>query len=155
MLRGGIVVLALRITNGARADIEVLVTDGIHTGTANDAATPGSAAFSGTIGNFDVAITESTGFPAVGSPSTPILDLTSLALTSTLGGTLTLKVTETGFRTITAAQTFLSEITGVYVNSQATMSTYLDAADADFGTGKLLLTGLLDNQSALVLEPAR
>ena len=58
-------VLALGTANGARADIEVLVTDGAHTGTANDTATPGSAAFSGTIGNFDVAIAQGTGFPAV------------------------------------------------------------------------------------------
>jgi len=146
-------VIAVGFTNQARADLEVLVTDGLHTGNANDGGT-GLAAFSGMIGNFNVAITEGAGFPAVGSPSDPILDLTSLDLTSTAGGTLTVKVTETGFTTTPAAVTFLSDITGNYTSSNATMNTYLDKTDADFGTGTLLSSGLLDNQSEAVSLPS-
>jgi hypothetical protein len=146
-------IVALGFSYEARADLEVMVTDGVHTGTANDGGT-GLAAFSGTIGNFNVAITEGAGFPAVGSPSDPILDLTSLDLTSSAGGTLTVEVTETGFTTISSAATFLSDITGIYTNSNATMNTYLDTTDADFGMGTLLSSGLLDNQSDAVSLPS-
>jgi hypothetical protein len=42
---------------------------------------PVSRPFSGKIGNFDAKIEEGIGFPAIGSPSDPILDLTSVDLT--------------------------------------------------------------------------
>lgn len=147
-------VISIGLAHQARADLEVMVTDGIHApGTANDSATPGSASYSGTIGNFDVKITEGTGFPVIGSPSNPILDLTSLDITSAAGGTLTAEVTETGFTSTYAGEIFLSEITGVYVNSSATMNTYLDTTNADFGMGTPLSSGLFDNQSGTVSAP--
>jgi hypothetical protein len=144
---------ALGFSTLARAGLEVKVTDGVTTGTGNDLGTPGFAAFSGIIGNFNVVITEGIGFPAVGSPSQPILDLTTVDLTSDSGGTLTVSVSETDFTTASTALTFLSKITGIYVNSHATMNTYLDTTNALFGTGTLLSTGLLDNQSDLVSLP--
>ncbi len=67
---------------------------------------------------------------------------------------MTVEVTETGFTTISSAATFLSDITGIYTNSNATMNTYLDTTEADFGTGTLLSSDLIDNQSAAVLLPS-
>jgi hypothetical protein len=138
----------------ARADIMVKVTDGVQTGIADDHLTPGLATFSGAIGNFNVSIDLGSGFPDVGSPSQPVLDLTSLDLTTgTAGGVLTVSLTETDFTTTTNPVQFLSSITGNYVNSQAVMNTYFDTTNAHFGTGTLLSSGLLDNQAAVAVEP--
>jgi hypothetical protein len=157
-LRNSVAIAALAIVVGysfqARADILVKATDGINTGTADDHATPGLATFSGTIGNFTVSIDLGTGFPDIGSPSQPVLDLTSLDLTTgTTGGTLTVSLTETDFTTTVNPVQFLSSLTGNYVNSQATLNTYFDTTNAHFGTGTLLSSGLLNNQSAVAIEP--
>jgi PEP-CTERM motif len=138
----------------ARAEIFLTATDGVDTGAANDAVSPGIASFSGTIGNFTTSIDVGTGFPAIGAPADPVLDLTSLDLTTgTAGGTLTVSLTETGFTTTNQSQLFLSDITGVYTNSNATMSTYLDTTDTPFGSGTLLASGLLDNEQSLATVP--
>jgi hypothetical protein len=138
----------------ARAEIFLSVTDGVNTGTTNDSASPGTASYSGTIGNFTTSIDIGAGFPAVGAASDPILDLTSLDLaTGTSGGTLTVSLSETNFTTTTAAKEFLSEISGIYSNSSALMTTYYDTTNTQFGTGSLLSSGLSDNQASLVSEP--
>lgn len=138
----------------ARAEIFLSATDGVNTGTANDLASPGTASYSGAIGNFTTSIDIGAGFPAVGAAADPILDLTSLDLaTGTSGGTLTVSLSETNFTTTTAAKEFLSEISGIYSNSSALMSTYYDTTNTQFGTGSLLSSGLSDNQASLVSEP--
>ncbi len=138
----------------ARAEIFLSATDGINTASANDSLSPGTAFYSGTIGNFTTSIDIGTGFPAIGAPSDPILDLTSLDLTTgTAGGTLTVSLTETGFTATADIKQFLSDITGVYSNSQASMSTYFDTTNTPFGTGTLLASGLLDNQQQVVSVP--
>jgi hypothetical protein len=159
ILRQSLTIAALAVAVGyasqARAEIFLSATDGISTGSANDAASPGLATFSGAIGNFTTSIDAGVGFPAVGSPSQAVLDLTSLDLTTgTVGGTLTVSLTETDFTTTTAAKGFLSSITGIYSNGSAVMSTYFDTTNAPFGTGTLLSSGLLDNQASLVFAPA-
>ena len=146
-----ITVVGLAVTQQALAEIKIRVSDGVHTKTRNDLGTPGFAAFSGKIGYFDAKIEEGIGFPAIGSPSDPILDLTSVDLTSKTGGTLTVSLT--GFSGA-AAEKFLSSLVGIYVNSSAEMSTYLGKNDKPFGKSTLLSTGLFDNQSELVSLPA-
>ncbi|HEV7997594.1 MAG TPA: PEP-CTERM sorting domain-containing protein [Stellaceae bacterium] len=137
----------------ARAEIFLSATDGVNTGATNDSGSPGTASYSGTIGNFTASIDIGAGFPAIGAASDPILDLTSLDLTTgTSGGTLTVSLTETNFTT-TASKEFLSSITGIYSNSSAQMTTYYDTANTQFGTGTLLSSGLSDNQASLVLLP--
>ncbi len=146
--------IAASYTVGARAEIFLSVTDGIHTGLANDSSTPGIVLFNGAVGNFTTSIDAGAGFPAVGSPSDAILDLTSLDLTTgTSGGTLTISLTETGFATTAGIVGFLSSITGNYVGSSAVMNTYFDTSNTPFGTASLLASGLLDNQSFFVNEP--
>jgi hypothetical protein len=157
-LRKSLALAALAVVAGsagqARAEIFLTVSDGVNTGSANDSASPGIASYSGTIGNFTTSIDVGTGYPAIGAQSDPILDLTSLDLTTgTAGGTLTVSLTETGFTTTTDTRQFLSDITGVYSYSNATMSTYFDTSDTPFGTGTLLASGLLDNQQSLVSVP--
>lgn len=141
-------------TLDARAEILLSVTDGVHTGSVNDSFTPGIAQYSGSIGNFVTSIDIGTGFPVVGSLLHPMLDLTSLDLTTgTSGGTLTVSLTETGFTSTTAITGFVSSITGIYGNSHAAMSTYFDTTNTPFGKGTPFAIGLADNQSALVFEP--
>ncbi len=64
-------VAALAVAAGyafpARAEIFLSVTDGVHTGAANDAGSPGVATFSDAIGNFTASIDAGVGFPAAGS----------------------------------------------------------------------------------------
>jgi hypothetical protein len=141
-------------THEARADIVLKVTDGITTVTADDHLTPGIASFFGAIGNFTVSADIGAGFPGVGSPSNPVLDLTSLDLTTgTAGGTLTVSLTETDFQKTSGIYQFLSSLVGNYLNSTATMAAYLDAGNVHFGTGTLLASGLVDNQAALTSVP--
>jgi hypothetical protein len=147
-----IAVIGLAVTHQALAEIEIRVRDGFHVRTRDDLSTPGFANFSGKIGDFSAKIEEGIGFPAIGASSDPILDLTSVDLTSKAGGTLTVFLTETGLSAATAEE-FLSAITGIYVNSSAVMSTYLDEKDKPFGKATLLSSGLLDNQSDLVSLP--
>ncbi|HTV45821.1 MAG TPA: hypothetical protein VMF05_10925 [Stellaceae bacterium] len=157
-LRTSLTVVALAVAAGyasqARAEIFLTATDGVNTASVNDLATPGIASYSGAIGNFTASIDVGTGYPAVGLLSQPILDLTSLDLTTgTTGGTLTVSLSETGFTSTNEIREFVSDISGVYKNSQATMNTYFDASDIPFGTASLLSAGLLDNQSATVAVP--
>jgi len=149
----GNTVVGLAVTQQALAEIKIRISDGVHTKSHNDLGTPGFAAFSGKIGNFDAKIEEGIGFPTIGSPLDPILDLTLVDLTSKAGGTLTVSLTETGFSGA-AAEKFLSSLAGTYVNSSAEMSTYLGKNDKPFGKSTLLSTGLLDDQSDLVSLPA-
>jgi hypothetical protein len=149
-----VLTIAAGFASQARAEIFLSATDGVNTGAANDSGSPGTASYSGTIGNFTASIDIGAGFPAIGAASDPILDLTSLDLTTgTSGGTLTVSLTETNFTTTTAAKEFLSSITGIYSNSSAQMTTYYDTANTQFGTGTLLSSGLSDNQASLVLLP--
>ncbi|MGH7116190.1 MAG: PEP-CTERM sorting domain-containing protein [Stellaceae bacterium] len=157
-LRRSLMLAALAVAAGyavqARAEIFLSATDGVNTVSANDALTPGFAKYEGAVGNFTTSIDLGTGFPAIGQLSDPALDLTSLDLTTgTAGGTLTVSLTETGFTTTTDIRQFLSDITGVYTNSNATMNTYFDTTNTAFGTGTLLSSGLLDNQQGLVSVP--
>ena len=78
---------------------------------------------------------------------------TSLNLTSQAGSALTISPIETGFKTARAEE-FLSDITGIFIDSSAVMSTYLGEKDKRFGESTPLAAGLLDNQSASVLLPA-
>jgi hypothetical protein len=154
LLTMAVVAVGVSHVVAARAEIFLSVTDGVHTGTANDSASLGVASFNGPIGNFTTSIDAGAGFPAVGSPADAILDLTSLDLTTgTSGGTLTVLLTETGFATTTVATGFLSSITGNYSSSNAVMDTYFDTSNAPFGTGTLLASGLLDNQSFFTTVP--
>lgn len=142
------------ITYQARADIVLKVTDGVSTVMADDHLTPGIASFFGAIGNFTVSADIGAGFPAVGSPSNPVLDLTSLDLTTgTAGGTLTVSLTQTDFQKTAGIYQLLSSLVGNYVNSTATMAAYLNAGNVHFGTGTLLSSGLADNQAALSSVP--
>jgi hypothetical protein len=147
-----ILAIALGFSYQARANLEIKVTDGVNTQTVDDLGT-GSASYSGILGNFHGSA-QGLGFPAVGSPSDPFLDLSSLDFTTAAGGgTLTVSLTETDFTAIIGPASFRSIITGVYRSSSATMNTYLDTTNVPFGMGTSLSSGLLNNQSDVVLLP--
>jgi hypothetical protein len=68
------------------------------------------------------------------------------------GGALTVSLTETGFGPTTATE-FRSSISGSYSGSNATLSTYFDTLDTQFGTGTELASGLLNNQFVYTSAP--
>ncbi|HEY3910687.1 MAG TPA: hypothetical protein VGM07_12460 [Stellaceae bacterium] len=157
-LRSSLIAAALAAAAGyaaqARAEIFLTASDGVTMVSANDSTSAGTASYNGTIGDFTTSIETGIGFPAIGAPSDPALDLISFdAATGTAGGTLTVSLSETGFTTTTESKLFLSDITGNYSYSNATMSTYFDTTDTPFGTGTLLASGLLDNQESLLSVP--
>jgi hypothetical protein len=150
LLGTAVLAMAMGFSSQAPADILLKATDGVKTVMVDDHATPGVATYSGIIDNFTLSVDVGTGFPAVGAPYYPILDLTSLDLTTgTTGGTLTISLTETDFDTDAAFVDFASSIVGNYLNSSAMMSTYLDTTNAHFGTNTPLSSGLLNNQSGV------
>jgi hypothetical protein len=80
------------------------LSDGIHpTVTITDeglgdlASDPGAILFYGSLGNFGINITAGTTKPAIGSADQPILDISSLNITSSGAGTLIITFSETGF----------------------------------------------------------
>ena len=141
-------------SRAAPAEIFLSLQEGNNTASANDTATPGTALYNGTIGDFTTTISVGLGYPAIGAPNDAILDLTSADLTTgTNGGTLTIKLSETGFTTTAATTEFLSRVTGNYVGANAVMDSYYDPSDAAFGTTDVLAQGLTDNQSATIFAP--
>lgn len=60
-------------------------------------ATDGSVAYIGAVGNWSVNITSAVTYPALGSTSAPVLDLNSLNITSTGGGTLQVSASALGY----------------------------------------------------------
>jgi hypothetical protein len=141
-------------STAAPAEILLSLQEGGNTASADDTATPGKALYNGTIGDFTTTINVGLGYPAIGALNDPILDLTSADLTTgTNGGTLTIKLSETGFTTTPAAIEFLSSVKGNYVGANAVMDSYYDPSNAPFGTADVLGQGLTDNQSATVVVP--
>jgi hypothetical protein len=138
----------------ARAEIVLSLSDGSNNVTLNDLGSPGMASFMGAIGNFTFSGDMGTGFPLAGTPDVALIDLSSLDLTSTLGGTLTISLTETGFAAKPGGAWFHSAITGNFFNSQATLNSYLDTGNIAFGTGTLLASNLVDNATGDVFEPS-
>jgi hypothetical protein len=118
--------LSLDAGNGKTA----LVTDNVS-GDLN--STAGVVAYAGTVGNFflNLAIGESK--PALGSASDPQIDLYSVNVTGWSGGTLTMRLTDTGF-TSTGPTNFSIDINGS-MSSGGTLlySAIQDNTNAPFG----------------------
>lgn len=130
----------------------VTVTDG-GAGDANPAA--GAVTFVGSVGNFTINVSTGLTKPAIGSPSFPDMDLNSVN-SSTLGGTLTISFSETGF---TASSVLKSDVGGT-TQGTASFEVYADASNALFGQGTSVASfgpfsgGAFSDQSGGVVAPA-
>ena len=145
VLLGGIAVVALTMgaTVPGHAGLMISLDDGNgHSVTVADQSvgdtnpTVGVVGFSGGLGNFSVNVTTGISKPVIGTAIFPELDLNSVDVTSSAGGTLTLKVTDTDFIGNGTSAYFISQIGGTQSRGgTVTYSTAADCGNTAFGTG--------------------
>ena len=96
----------------------------------------GAATFVGSVGNFFINVTTGLSKPILGSATLPDIDLSSVDVTSALGGTLTLEVTDTDFIGNAGVADFVSAIGGTQGSGGSlSYSTFADCSNSAFGTG--------------------
>jgi hypothetical protein len=126
----------LELDDAATAGTEFSITDN---GPGDSDSTVGLIHFSGATSNFSVNITTGISKPVIGNASRAELDLSSIEVSTSAGGTLTIRLSDTGFSLggLTAVS-FRSDIGGtlgsVGPNSLTFKSIY-DPSDTLFGTG--------------------
>src|SRR5262249_53006162 len=88
------------------------------------------------VGNYTITSAAATGFPFVGSPTNPNIDLNSLDVTNTgEPGTLTVRVSETGFTPSSGSMMFLGAVGGTQQTQTLAYSGFFDATNTLFGSG--------------------
>jgi hypothetical protein len=96
--------------------------------------TPGTAGlitYAGAVGtNWLVNVTIGSSKPFLGSAANPQMNITSLNATSTAGGTLTVKLTDTDFTGNVPG--FQSDLNGTLVPGSISLDTYYDNGNAEF-----------------------
>jgi hypothetical protein len=103
----------------------------------------GFVGYSGSIGSWNVSVDVSTK-PYVGTAEIPLLDLGTYDISSTGGGTLTIRFTETGYGPLPANYHFEGNYGGTTNNANIQYQTYLDSSNVAFGTntaGTAILLG--------------
>jgi hypothetical protein len=112
----------------------VTITDG---GAGDFNSAEGAITYIGGVGNFFLNVTTGLSKPQIGSALFPMMDLSSLDVSSSSGGTLTLTNTDTGFTG--AMPGFYLDIGGTTPGS-VTYSAFFDPGNAAFGQSTLLGT---------------
>ena len=137
-------VLLIWFGSTSYATFELMLSDGnpsdtvtIVDGSAPDSnPTTGAITWIGTMGTWTISVTTALGYPAVGTLTQPVIDISSIDATSTSGGTLTISASETGFSpTSTVSGTFMI---GGTTSGTVQASVYGNSSNASFGTGTLL-----------------
>ena len=116
----------LRLTEGVFIEI---VEDG---GVGDAFPGAGTVEFSGPIGSFQVAISVGLSKPTVGPGR---IELTSVNVSSELGGTIMIELTDTDFFEPSTA-VGLSLITAGTTAGEVNVTTFADATNTEFGTGQ-------------------
>jgi hypothetical protein len=99
----------------------------------------GFIGFMGSLGDFALVVAVGASRPGLGTANAPHLDLASLEVTSSGGGTVTVSFTDTGFGTLEPGLTYFeSSIFGSCNTCSGIYSTYLDNSNIAFGTGTSL-----------------
>jgi hypothetical protein len=133
----------------ARADFELMLSDGVNTVTVTDQTAgdsnpaAGAITFIGSIGNFNINVSTGVSKPALGSATLPDMDLNSVDVVSTIldptHTTLTLSLSDTDF-VGSGAPTIYSASIGGTSSGPVTFATFLDCTNAEFGEGTPLTT---------------
>ena len=100
-------------------------------------STTGAVTYIGSIGVWTVNVTTGIGVPVVGTSSWPILDLNSVNVTTTTGGTLNVAVTQTGLGPLPTGSSSIRTSVGGTTAGTVSFNTYYDVTDLAFGTGTL------------------
>lgn len=127
----------------------VTVMDG---GAGDHSGTTGKIGYSGSIGIFGINLSTGYSKPVLGSAAEPQLQLSSLDVSSSsTGGTLTIKLSDSGFTT-TGATNWISSITGATSGSvgfQAYIGTDNQAFSTDIEVADIgSLSGLFDESTS-------
>ena len=104
----------------------------------NEQTTTGIINFSGTVGNFFLSVTTGISKPFLGNnPTVAAMKLSNVTITTTSGGTLRMRLTDTDFNlsglTTPEQISLKSEIGGV-ISSTINSTGYLDFTNNEFGT---------------------
>jgi len=137
----GVVLGGLLIPSQVLALAQLRLTDDLgNTVTVVDGDNDGVVNFNGSLGgttNFTVNITTGISKPTLGSTTFVKMDLNSVNVTSTGGGTLTIEFTDTDFLAV-AGNTAFDVDTGGTTNGTFGISWYADDANAAFAQTSLI-----------------
>jgi hypothetical protein len=116
---------------------QLRISDGTTTVVLTDSDGDGVITFNGSIGNFGVVVSTGISKPTLGDATAPHLDLSSIQVTGSMGGSLTISFTDTDFTQLSPGS-YTSMIGGSCTSCTGTFSSYLDTSNSAFGTGTLL-----------------
>lgn len=137
----GLSVLALAVglhSQLAEAGLVIEISDGFTTVSVEDggfgdlSAVGGVVVFTGAVGDFDINVTTGISYPALGSTTSPVLDLDSVNVSSGGTGTLTVKMTVTDFVAPLEGTAFLNA--GGTTDGTVVFQSYVDSSNDEFGT---------------------
>lgn len=125
-------VVFMSLATSAHAVQSLRLSSGEITQTITDSDGDGILLFYGQIGNFFLNVTTGLSKPTIGSSTSPHLDLVSVDVSGSQGGTLTIEQTDTDF---SSASPWLAstQIGGVTIGS-LTYEAYFDTTNTAFGT---------------------
>jgi hypothetical protein len=136
-----VVALAVGVlTTTVHADLALSLFDGTTTMTLADGGVGdlspvvGMVTFIGSIGPWEVNVTTGTSKPIIGTPTVADLDLTSMNVTTDTAGTLTIKLTDTGFSAAGLDSVLKSSIGGTTAGT-VDFIQILDRGNNEFATG--------------------
>ena len=124
-----IVIIAAACSSApAHAGLEMELQSGGNTWFQSSAGSP--LVVTQTIGNFTSAVEIGT------TTATPSIDLASVDVSSSAGGTLVVTFSANGFTTFTGAANWLSQFSGniIFGSATVTQQTYLDSTNTLLGT---------------------
>ena len=133
------VILALALAGEARATLTLsLSTNGSSVvvsdnGVGDLSPIPGMVQFAGSLGVFVINVTTGLSYPFIGSATHPEMSLSSVNVTGTSGGTLTVSLSQADFAT-SGEVTFLAKLGGAAMDGPTASITY----DTFLGTGNTL-----------------
>ncbi len=143
-LYAAVAVLAIGAASRAEAvpQLQLSISDGVNpTVLLIDTLGVGSLIHVGAIGNWTFNVTAGVGYPITGSLDSPLIDLNSINVSNTAGGTLTMMLTEIGLTSNEPSGLFTAAIGGtVSVNpgTQLSYMAYTDSTNAAFGTESVI-----------------
>lgn len=132
--------LGIAMAMPAQATLSLRLTSGGSMATVVDGDADGVVVFNGGLGgtNWTVNVTTGISKPTLGSATAAVMDLNSVNVSSTGGGSIMLELTDTDFMT-SSPSSFQMEIGGT-TRGSLTYSAYLDAGNGAFVQGTLIDT---------------
>ena len=140
LLVAGLLALAAK---PAHALLAFDISDGITTTAFSEGSSfdesldPGRIEFNDSVGVFNIVFATGLSKPLIGDDTQAVIDLLSLSLSSTAGGSLTIKMTDTDF-TQAAYMGFMTTNIGGTSTGSVNIKTYIDSTNTAFGTETLL-----------------